>query len=352
MTRRERLCPAPTYRTMALVVAALVAAVPGPAEGQHTEDGGLSDGEEVRFRSGELELAGLWFTPAGQGPFPAAVIIRGSGESRRDNPWARLFVDVLLENDVAVLMPDKRGSGASGGDWRTATFTDLAEDAVAAVGHVSSRPEVDPERVGLVGLSQGGRVAPVAAAQSSEVAFVVNVVGSAVPFVEQIDHEMEHTFREVGLTGDDLGAAMALHEVAKRYVSGEIPWDTYRSALDSALASEWRRAAEGFPATEDHWRWEFFRGVMDFDPLPWWRRVEAPALVLYGGEDSNTPTVRSVERLREAFSSRGPATREIRVFEELGHGLLAQTEGRHHRLELHPDVVRALTDWLRRVLER
>jgi dipeptidyl aminopeptidase/acylaminoacyl peptidase len=335
-----------------VIVAALGAAVPGLAEGRLAEDGVVPDGEEVRFQSGELELAGLWFTPAGEGPFPAAVIIRGSGKSRRDNPWARLFVDVLLENEIAVLLPDKRGSGASGGDWRTATFTDLAGDALAAVRHVSSRPEVDPDRVGLVGLSQGGRVAPVAAARSADVAFVVNVVGSAVPFVEQVDHEMEHTFREAGLTGDDLGAAMALHDVAKRYVSGEIPWDTYRSALDSALASEWRRVAEGFPATEEHWRWEFFRGVIDFDPLPWWRRVEAPTLVLYGSEDSNTPTVRSVERLREAFSSRGPATHEIRVFHGLGHGLLAPMEGRHHRLDLHPDVVRTLTDGLRRVLER
>lgn len=335
-----------------MVITALGAALPGLAEAQVGEDDARSDGEEVRFRNVELGLAGLWFTPSGGGPFPAAVIIRGSGESRRDNPWARLFVDVLLDSDVAVLLPDKRGSGVSEGDWQTATFSDLAGDALAAVRHVRSRPEVDPERVGLVGLSQGGRVAPVAAARSSDVAFVVNVVGSGVPFVEQVDHEMEHTFREAGLTGDDLGAAMALHDVAKRYVNGEIPWDTYRSALDSALASEWRRAAEGFPATEDHWRWEFFRGVIDFDPLPWWRRVEAPTLVLYGSEDANTPTARSVERLREAFSSDVPGTHEIRVFDGLGHGLLAPMEGRHHRLELPPDVVRALTDWLRRVLER
>lgn len=337
---------------MAVVVTALGATLPGPAPAQVAGDDARPGGEEVRFRNGELELAGLWFTPAGEGPFPATVIIRGSGESRRDNPWARLFVDVLLENGVAVLLPDKRGSGASDGDWRTATFEDLAGDALAAVRHVRSRRKADPERVGLVGLSQGGRVAPVAAARSSEVAYVVNVVGSAVPFVEQVDHEMEHTFREAGLTGDDLGAAMALHDVAKRYVSGEIPWATYRSALDSAHASEWRRAAEGFPATEDHWRWEFFRGVIDFDPLPWWRRVEAPTLVLYGSEDANTPTARSVERLREAFSGGRSSRHEIQVFDGLGHGLLAPMEGRHHRLELHPDVVRVLTDWLRRVLER
>lgn len=335
-----------------MVVTTLGAALPGPAEAQVREDDARPDGEEIRFRNGELELAGLWFTPCGEGPFPAAVIIRGSGESRRDNSWARLFVDVLLENGVAVLLPDKRGSGASDGDWRTATFEDLAGDVLAAVRHVRSRRDVDSERVGLVGLSQGGRVAPVAAARSLEVAFVVNVVGSAVPFVEQVDHEMEHTFREAGLTGQQLEAAMRLHRAAGRYVRHDIAWEAYRAALDTALASDWGHMARGFPRTEDHWRWGFFRGVVDFDPLPWWRRVEAPTLVLYGGEDTNSPTARSVEHLQEAFSSGGPETHEIRVFDGLGHGLLAPMEGRHRYLELHPDVVRALSVWLRRVLER
>lgn len=335
---------------LGLVVA--FTALPARSGAQPPGKAGALDGEEVRFESGDLELAGLWFTPSGDGPFPAAVILRGSGESRRDSPWARLFVDVLLENGVAVLLSDKRGSGASEGDWRSATFEDLAGDAVAAVRHARSRPEVDPDRVGLVGLSQGGRVAPVAGARSSDVAFVINVVGSAVPFVEQVDHEMRHTFREAGLTGREHEAAMRLNRVAERYVRGEIPWGTYRGTLDSALASDWGHAAGGFPRTEDHWRWAFYRGVIDFDPLPWWRRVEAPTLVLYGSEDANAPTARSVERLREAFSEGGPERHEIRVFDGLGHGLLAPMEGRHHPLELHPDVVRALSGWLGPVLRR
>lgn len=310
------------------------------------------DGEEIRFRSGDLELAGLWFTPLGEGPHPAAVILRGSGESRRESPWARLFVDLLLERGVAVLLPDKRGSGASDGDWRTATFEDLAADALAAVRHVRSLPGVDPDRVGLVGLSQGGRVAPVAAARSEDVAFVVDVVGSAVPFAEQIRHEMEHTFREAGLAGEELEAARELQRLAEGYVRGRVAWETYRAALDSALASEWSGVARGFPATRDHWRWAFFRGVVDFDPLPHWRRVRAPTLVLYGAEDANAPTARSVERLEAAFADAGPECHEIRVFDGLGHGLLAPmpSDGSEHRLALHPDVARTLASWLEEVL--
>lgn len=307
-------------------------------------------GEEVFFRNGELDLAGLWFVPPGDGPFPAAVILRGSGESRRDSPWARLFVDLLLENGVAVLLSDKRGSGASRGDWRTATFSDLADDALAAVAYVRTRPDVDPGRVGLVGLSQGGRVAPVAAARSRDVAFVVDVVGSAVPFAEQIRHEMAHTFREAGLAGRDYDAAMRLHRLGEAYVRREVPWDSYRAELDRALESRWSRVARDFPRTRDDWRWKFFRGVVDFDPLPHWRRVEAPTLILYGSEDTNTPAGRSVERLEEAFSVGGPERYEFGVFDGLDHGLLAPMEGGSHRIWLHPDVRRTLTDWLQATL--
>lgn len=332
---------------LAMLLVAATGATTAEAQGRSSPP----EGEEVRFGNGELRLGGLWFAPPGAGPFPAAVIVRGSGESRRDNPWARLFVDVLLDNAVAVLLADKRGSGASEGDWRTATFSDLAGDALAAVRHLRGRPEVDPERVGLVGLSQGGRVVPVAAAGSREVAFVVNVVGSAVPFTEQIHHEMEHTFREAGLAGRDLEAAMSLNRLAERYVREEIPWATYRAALDSALASDWAGVARGFPGTEDHWRWTFFRGVVDFDPLPHWERVEAPTLVMYGADDPNTPTVRSVSRLRRAFADGGPEAAEIRVFDGVGHGLLAPMEGGDHRMALHPDAVAQLSHWLERTLD-
>lgn len=320
------------------------------AAGQTRSEHLPSEPRELRFRSGELELAGLWFTPDVAGPHPAAVIVRGSGPSRRDNPWARLFVNLLLERGVAVLLTDKRGSGASEGDWRRSTFDDRADDALAAFMHLRARPDVDPDRVGLVGLSQGGRIVPMVAARSQQVAFVVNVVGSAVPFTEQIRHEMTHTFREAGLAGASLEAAMRLNRLAEEFVRRAIPWHVYRAALDSALASDWSHVAQGFPDSVDHWRWSYFRGVIDFDPLPYWREVEAPTLVLYGSEDANAPVARSAARLEAALEGAEPTHWDIRVFEGLGHGLLAPMRPGDHTVGLHPDVVTALSEWLGRVL--
>nr|NIP17576.1 hypothetical protein [Xanthomonadales bacterium]NIX12366.1 hypothetical protein [Xanthomonadales bacterium] len=90
---------------------------------------------EVEFRNQAqgIDLAGLLFVPDGEGPHPAAVLIHGSGTSNRGNGWYSTLVHDLVESGIAVLLPDKRGSEASGGDWRTSSFEDLATDTVAAV---------------------------------------------------------------------------------------------------------------------------------------------------------------------------------------------------------------------------
>ena len=81
---------------------------------------------EIYFNNGDLQLAGMIFTPEGEGPFPTVVIIHGSGTSYRDNKWYLSLTQHLLDNGIAVLLPDKRGSEKSEGEWRGASFEDLA----------------------------------------------------------------------------------------------------------------------------------------------------------------------------------------------------------------------------------
>lgn len=336
---------------MPLVLVALLLCMASPAfpqEAPRTD----SDPEEIHFQNGELDLAALWFAPPGDGPFPAAVVIRGSGPSTRDSYWGRAFVDVMLDAGVAVLLPDKRGSDGSEGDWRNADFEELAGDALAAVHFVRSRPEVRADAVGLLGLSQGGKIAPIAAAQSHDVAFVIGVVGAATSLNEQVSWEMFHTFREAGLEGRALQEALILQVSAEKYVAGEIPWEKYRAVLDEGLASPWAPVAEGFPATPDSWRWDFFRGIGRFDPLPWWRQVEQPVLVVYGENDRNAPAVRSAYRLTRAFMEEEHPDWTVRVFPDLGHPLFDPDSPDPHRPRLAPGVVELLSEWVRGRTER
>ncbi|HEX9764667.1 MAG TPA: alpha/beta fold hydrolase, partial [Candidatus Acidoferrales bacterium] len=113
---------------------------------------------EAEFTSGDVSLAGVLLIPAGQRNLPGVVIIHGSGASDRSNAWAAGFATGLAERGFAVLLPDKRGSGRSGGDWRTADFEALADDAIAGVKRLQQEETVDPRRVGVLGLSQGGHI--------------------------------------------------------------------------------------------------------------------------------------------------------------------------------------------------
>ena len=133
---------------------------------------------DASYANGDVALSGTLFVPTTPGPHPAAVIIHGSGTSHRDNLWYLQIAHHLLSREIAVLLPDKRGSGLSSGEWRLAGFEDFVADTEAGVEFVRSQPEIDAARVGLVGISQGGSwIAPMAAAGRADLAFVVSISG-------------------------------------------------------------------------------------------------------------------------------------------------------------------------------
>lgn len=306
----------------------------------------LASPEEVYFESEDLTLSGLLFRPSTVGPYPAVVFIRGSGPSSRDSYWARAFAEVFLRHNIAVLLPDKRGSDKSEGDWRHADFEDLAGDTIAAVEFLKAQPGMRTDAVGIAGLSQGGKIAPIAAARSDDIAFVINIVGAATSLVEQVSWEMFHTFREAGVSGVELQKALELQVLAEKYLRGEVDWARFEAALSRGLESPWRPVAEGFPQTEDAWQWTFFRGVGDYDPLPFWRAVKQPVLVIYGEEDRNAPAVRSTYRLLRVFLEEEHPDASVHVIAGAGHALWNPETTDTHMPKLHPEVLETLNSWI------
>jgi dipeptidyl aminopeptidase/acylaminoacyl peptidase len=250
-----------------------------------------TDYQEVNFHNAEqdLDLAGMLFLPEGEGPFPAVVAIHGAGSSHRDNPWDLANASYLQENGIVVLLPDKRGSELSEGDWRTASFPDLATDTMAAISYLQDEHSDVISEIGVLGTSQGGQVAPIVAAQSSEVAFVINVVGSVVPFHDALVYEENHNLREFGMLP---GFSNIVAPISSFYIR--------------------RVAQKGF--------WD---AIGNYDPLPYWSEVDVPALVLYGAEDTNTPTYESARRLESLDKS----NLRVVIFEGSGHPL-EDPEGR------------------------
>lgn len=297
--------------------------------------------EEVRFRSGDLTLAALLFVPDGEGSYPGAFLIQGSGPSDRDNAWARAIAEELARSGIATLLPDKRGTGASDGDWRRADFGDRAGDALAGLRWMQGRSDIRGGEIGLVGLSQGGWVAPVAASRSDDVDFVVDVSGAAVSFAEQSFHEMRNTARQAGLPDSLVSEVLRLNRLAGQYALHGT-WEPYERARTAALEGPWARIARGFPADRNAPIWTFIRGVADFDPMPYWLSVDQPVLVLYGARDEadNVPVTESVRRLRFAFDLVGKENRRIRTIPDAGHGF------RTNDGQLMPEFVEELTSWI------
>jgi pimeloyl-ACP methyl ester carboxylesterase len=314
---------------------------------------------EVRYASRDAILGGLLLVPrvkklvgrSGESlrevpiRLPGAVVLHGSGDSDRDNVWAFTFAQSLARTGIVTLFTDKRGCGASGGDWRTAGLDGLVADALAGISVLRADPRVDPARVGLVGLSQGGVVAPLAAANGKNAAFVVSISGAPLTLFEQMRHELHQDLAAAGL---DSAAIAQVEHVGERAQAmsrtlSEQDWAAYSKALAALKEGPLAPAAEGFPSTREDWNWAWWHAVGDVDPLPAWKGLDVPALAVFGAEDEtdNVPVAESVRLLTEALRPDLHPDSAIRVFAGTGHALADPDRG-----WIREDVLAYLDAWV------
>ncbi len=277
--------------------------------------------EAVRFRSGGLELEGTARVPAGPGPFPSVVFVHGSGALSR--AAYRHEAAMLARLGVASLAFDKRGVGASGGDFRTAGFVDLAADARAAVAALASVEGVDPDRIGFVGTSQGGWIAPLAAA-GGDVTFLIVVSGPVVSPAQEDKWDVVRRLRQAGFDAEAEAEAMhVMREWDHGIRTGD--WSRFIDAREKARSAQWFRASlmhtgATFTAdiSEEYARW--YRGFIDHDPLPVLRRLDIPMLFLYAREDEHIDAMESYSILKREIIAAGRDVSAV-VFEGYDHSL-------------------------------
>ena len=292
-----------------------------------------------------LRLVGTVMIPAGDGPFPAAALIQGAGTSGRNNLWAWTFADALALRGVAVLIPDKRGSGLSEGQWIESDFGDLAGDAAESLSALRSFPEVDSSRSGVVGLSQGGWVAPLAAARAGAF-FSASLVSSFTRPLEQIRHEVEQDFEEAGLSRADVAR---LNDAVRRlgeYIAGTGTWEAYERTADTLRVGATAELASTYlPEEPSTPNLAFLRGIYDFDFPGAIAALEVPRLLVFGSLDErdNTPVGASLRRLGDLVEDDPTEDLEIRVYPGVGHAL-ADMDTRW----VSPWVLDDLADWIKR----
>ncbi len=261
------------------------------------------DSEEVTFGHGDISLAGTLTLPEGNGPFPAAVLITGSGPQDRDEsllghkPFL-VLADHLTRAGIAVLRSDDRGVGGSTGSVRNSTSADFAEDAIAAVEFLADRTEIAADRIGLIGHSEGGMVAPLAVVRGADVAYLVHLAGPGVPTSQLLPKQAERVALASGTTAEAATSQAALIRELFDVLEADLSENETRERLtdigrrqialqdtgDEKITEQEieEEISEQMEVVLTPW----FRYFAAYDPGPVLSKIEVPVLALNGELDT------------------------------------------------------------------
>lgn len=275
---------------------------------------------EVVFQNHSVALRGTLLMPTGQGPFPAVVFLHGSGPHTREG--FRFYAEQFAALGVASLFFDKRGTGASGGSWITASLDDLVGDALAALAYLASVEQVDGSRIGLWGVSQAGWIAPLAASRSNDVAFMMVISGGGASPRESEMHSYRGQFLREAFSQAETDRALDVLDAYFRYLDTGERREALLARLDvldtdrlRRFADQLRRIVPG-PDNRENWRW-----VATHDPRPSIEALDCPVLLLFGDRDADHPTPIAVERWRGGLAKAGNEHATVVVFPGAGHGI-------------------------------
>lgn len=316
---------------------------------------------DVQFDNGAITLAGTLVMPEGTGAFPAAVLISGSGAQDRNStlmghkPFL-ILADALARSGIATLRFDDRGVGESTGNPIGATTAALATDTLAAVEFLSGQPQIGD--TGLIGHSEGGLIAPIVAADSPRVSFVVLLAGPGLPGSEVLSTQTEDLLRAEGMPEDAIAWRMEWNnQVIELSASGRDTGDVaeeIRTVLDAAATTAPELFAgqvsdtainQMVAAFTDPW----MRYFLSYDPAPALARLEIPVLAMIGTLDLQASSADNVPALESALSSNPDAT--VLELPGLNHLFQNATTGavsEYGIIEetMDPEVPQTISDWI------
>jgi hypothetical protein len=285
------------------------------------------DAVELSFQNDAIALKGTLYRAAGEGRHPAIVLLAGSGRIARDNVVFRTLESRFLKLGIDVLAYDKRGSGTSGGTYDDNTpLATLARDALAGVEALRARDDIDPKRVGLWGISQGGSLGQLAASMSRDVAFVISVSGPGVSIAEQAIYLRANEMLARGYSPADAARMTGFRRVLWAYYGTGLGREAAQAAMDIVKNDRWYKE-EGLPQTVadpgslDPSLRSFMRQAATYDPLAVARSVRVPVLIVFGAKDAVVPAEASLANLLVAYSAGGNDSASFALFPDAGHGL-------------------------------
>lgn len=273
--------------------------------------------EPVSFESGEVTLEGTLLRPDSNGPHPGAVILHDSAPRHRKHRSYRVFGEMYCRAGIASLIYDKRGVGASTGDFESASLEDLTADAVAAYRTLERNANVRPDGIGFIGFSQGGWIGPWAASQLPGTAFVVMVAGASVPVWTQEMHRVEHEMRADGFAEQEIETALAHTQAIFDAASDPAKWAAVEKSVAIAHQARWAEYVNLPESQEEAAEWL----LEEYDPEPILMNLRAPLLAIFGANDTSVPPSENVDQLKKYLEQANNAGSEILVLTSMSHSL-------------------------------
>ncbi len=325
--------------------------------------------KDVTFKnkSAGVTLAGTLTLPKKGGPFPAVILITGSGPQDRNEtvfghkPFL-VIADYLTRRGIAVLRYDDRGVGKSTGDFSKSTTEDFARDVICAVNYLKEQKNIDSKKIGLIGHSEGGLIAPMVAVRDSDIAFIVLMAGPGLTGSEILDMQSRLILKTNGKKEKTIDEYVAINDkvfdVLKMEKDSSKAYEQIKTILRDfvkGLSSEEKKEIgdekkfvnRQIAAVMSPW----FRYFVNYDPKPTLERVKCPVLAIGGSKDLQVPAKANLDAIREALQAGGNKNFEVKEFKGLNHLFQhaktgSPSEYAKIKETIAPEVLKIIGDWI------
>jgi pimeloyl-ACP methyl ester carboxylesterase len=319
--------------------------------------------EEVTFENKEagIKLAGTLTLPKKEGLYPVVILISGSGPQNRNEelmghkPFL-VLADHLTRNGIAVLRYDDRGVGQSTGDFGAATSLDFSTDVEAGVQYLKTRKEINPKQIGLMGHSEGGVIAPMVAARSKDVAFIVLLAGTGVNGEEILIAQQKLIGKAMGADDSALEKSAIINKGAFDLVKNSKDIETLKTDLAEYL-KENGAPESSISTTVNQIATPWMKYFMVYDPGVSLVKVNCPVLSLNGEKDLQVPSQQNLEAIKSSLAkakNKNVTTKELaglnHLFQECKTG--APTEYGTIEQTFSPVALNEISNWINGLVKK
>ncbi len=331
--------------------------------------------EEVTFKNTNAgnELAGTLTLPSNGQVSKIVILISGSGPQDRNEEIQQfnhrpflVWSDYLTRKGIAVLRYDDRGVGKSTGDFAKATTADFAEDVESAVDFIKSRPDLKSLKIGLMGHSEGGMIAPIVASKNPSVKFMVLLAGPGIPISDLMVRQVKDQMQLAGVSDKLITSTAALNK--KIYTTAgdfkNLNDAEFKTKIDSALLKVFRNnnsehdseevITQKVSNTSKQLDSPWFRYFISFNPQQYLSKVTCPVLAINGTLDMQVSSDENLKGIKESLAKAGNKNFEIFPILNLNHLLqLAKTGSVAEYSELeetvNPQALEKVTHWIEKI---